>query len=98
MLDDLIQNYYFIKINQKFYKQTTKKEKLETQKRLLEDKKKLLSLANQIIYGYSDLFLKYYNWCKPLCRYYLEQCKKDVMIGPTLEKMNKIKRTIYQDF
>ena len=97
-LDKLIQEYYFIKAEQKFYKNNTKKERLETQKRLLEDKKKLTGIANNIVYGYSELFLKYYNWSKPLCRYYIEQCKKNVEVGPNLIKVKKIERTIYEDF
>lgn len=97
-LDNLIQEYYFIKFKQKLYKMNTKKEKLETEKKLLEDKQKLISIANNIVYGYSDLFLKYYNWSKPLCRYYMNQCKKNVEIGPNLIKVNKIERTIYEDF
>lgn len=97
-LDKLIQEYYFIKMGQKNYKNNTKKEKLETQKKLLEDKKKMISIANNIVYGYSDLFLKYYNWSKPLCRYYIEQCKKNVETGPNLIKVKKIERTIYEDF
>ena len=97
-LDKLICEYYSIKYGQKFYKNNTKREKLETQRKLLEDKKKLIGIANNIIYGYSDLFLKYYNWCKPLCRYYLEQCKKNVEIGPNLIKVKKIERAIYEDF
>ncbi len=97
-LDKLIQEYYFIKMGQKTYRNNTKQEKLETQKRLQIDKKKLSPIANNIIYGYSDLFLKYYNWCKPLCRYYMEQCKKDVEVGPSLVKIKKITRTIYEDF
>ncbi len=98
ILDNLIREYYFIKIGQKSYKSNTKNEKIETQKKLLEDKKKLISVANNIVYGYSDLFLKYYNWSKPLCRYYIEQCKKNVEIGPNLIKVKKIERTIYEDF
>ena len=98
MLDKLIQEYYFIKMGQKYYKNNTKKEKIETQKKLLEDKKKLTHIANNIIYGYSDLFLQYYNWSKPLCRHYIDQCKKNVEVGPNLIKVKKINRTIYQDF
>lgn len=94
-LDKMICEYYIIKYEQKSYKNNTKKEKLETQRKLLEDKKKLIGIANNIVYGYSDLFLKYYNWSKPLCRYYLEQCKKNVEIGPNLIKVKKIERTIY---
>ena len=97
-LDKLIQEYYFIKMGQKNYKNNTKKEKLEAQKKLLEDKKKLINIANNIVYGYSDLFLKYYNWSKPLCRYYMEQCKKNIEVGPNLIKVKKINRTIYEDF
>ena len=97
-LDKLIQEYYFIKMGQKNYKNNTKKEKLETQKKLLEDKKKIIGIANNIVYGYSDLFLKYYNWSKPLCRYYIEQCKKNVEVGPDLIKVKRIERTIYEDF
>ncbi len=97
-LDNLIREYYFIKIAQKSYRNDTKEEKLETQKKLLEDKKKLIGIANNIVYGYSDLFLKYYNWSKPLCRYYMEQCKKNIEIGPDLVKVKKIERTIYEDF
>lgn len=97
-LDKLICEYYSIKYRQKFYKNNTKKEKLETQKKLLEDKKKIIGIANNIVYGYSDLFLKYYNWSKPLCRYYIEQSKKSVEIGPDLIKVKKISRTIYEDF
>ena len=96
-LDKLIQEYYFIKMGQKNYKNNTKKEKLEAQKKLLEDKKKLINIANNIVYGYSDLFLKYYNWSKPLCRYYMEQCKKNIEAGPNLIKVKKINRTIYED-
>lgn len=51
-LDKLIQEYYFIKMGQRNYKNNTKKEKLETQKKLLEDKKKLINIANNIVYGY----------------------------------------------
>ena len=98
MLDKLIQEYYFIKMGQKYYRNNTKKEKIETQKKLLEDKKKLTYLANNIVYGYSDLFLQYYNWSKPLCKHYIDQCKKNVEIGPNLIKVKKINRTIYQDF
>ena len=98
ILDNLIREYYSIKIGQKLYKNNTKKEKLETQRKQLEDKKKLMGIANNIVYGYSDLFLKYYNWSKPLCRYYIEQCKKNVEIGPNLIKVKKIERTIYEDF
>ena len=97
-LDKLIQEYYFIKMGQKLYKSNTKKEKLETQKKLLNDKKKLTAIANNISYGYADLFLKYYNWSKPLCRHYMEQCKKDVKFGPNLVKVKKINKTIYEDF
>ena len=97
-LDKLICEYYYIKCRQKFYKNGTKKERLETQKKLLEDKKKLICIANNIVYGYSELFLKYYNWSKPLCRYYIEQCKKNVEFGPDLIKVKKIERTIYEDF
>ena len=97
-LDKLIQEYYFIKMEQKNYKNNTKKEKLETQKKLLEDKKKLINIANNIVYGYSDLFLKYYNWSNPLCRYYIEQCKKNIEVGPNLIKAKKINRTIYENF
>ena len=97
-LDKMICEYYSIKYGQKSYKNKTKKERLETQRKLLEDKKKLICIANNIVYGYSDLFLKYYNWSKPLCRYYLEQCKKDVETGPNLIKVKKIERTIYEDF
>ena len=97
-LDKLIQEYYFIKMGQKTYKNNTKKERLETQKKLLEDKKKLTGITNNIVYGYSELFLKYYNWSKPLCRYYIEQCKKNVEVGPNLIKVKKIERTIYEDF
>ena len=97
-LDKLIQQYYFIKIGQKFYTNNTKEEKWETKKRLLEDKERLTSIANNIVYGYSDLFLKYYNWSKPLCRYYIEQCKKNVEVGPNLIKVKKIDRTIHEDF
>lgn len=96
-LDKLIQEYYFIKVGQKFYKMDTKKQKIETQKKLLEDKKRLTCIANNIVYGYSDLFLQYYNWSKPLCRHYIEQCKKNVEIGPSLIKVKKIDRTIYED-
>jgi len=96
-LDRLICEYYFIKYEQKFYKNKTKKERLETQKRLVEDKKRLTSIANHIVYGYSDLFLEYYNWCRPLCRHYIDQCKKNVEVGPSLIKVKKIERTIYED-
>ena len=94
-LDKLVCEYYSVKYGQKLYKNNTKKEKIETQKKLLEDKKKLISIA---VYGYSDLFLKYYNWSKPLCRYYMEQSKKNIEIGPDLIKIKKINRTIYEDF
>lgn len=97
-LDKLIWEYYSIKYGQKSYKNNTKKEKLETQRKLLEDKKKLIGIANNIIYGYSDLFLKYYNWSNQLCRYYMEQSKRNVEVGPNLIKVKKIERTIYEDF
>lgn len=97
-LDNLICEYYSVKYGQKFYKNNTEKEKLETQRKLLEDKKKLIGITNNIVYGYSDLFLKYYSWCKPLCRYYIEQCKKNVEVGPNLIKVKKIERTIFDDF
>lgn len=97
-LDKLVCEYYSVKYGQKLYKNNTKKEKLETQRKLLEDKKKLIGIANNIVYGYSDLFLKYYNWSKHLCRYYILQCKKNVEVGPNLIKVKKIERTIYEDF
>ena len=84
-------------MSKKNSKNNPKKEKAWDRK-LLEDKKKLIGIANNIVYGYSDLFLKYYNWSKPLCRYYLEQCKKNVEIGPNLIKVKKINRTRYEDF
>lgn len=97
-LDKLVCEYYSVKYGQKLYKNNTKKEKLETQRKLLEDKKKLIGIANNIVYGYSDLFLKYYNWSNPLCRYYIEQCRKSVEVGPNLIKVKRINRTIYENF
>lgn len=89
-LYNLVDEYLTIKIMQKRYPMNTKKEKLETEKKLREDKKKLLGLANNIIYGYNDIFLYYYYWCKPLFRHCMNEAKKEVLIGPTLSKVKNI--------
>lgn len=85
-LNELVYQYYSIKGKQKDYSSETKKEKIECNKRLREDKKRLTSIANNIIYGYTDLFFNYYYWSKPLMKHYINEVKKDVVVGPTLIK------------
>lgn len=86
----LVYNYYCIKIDQQTYPNGTKKEKMETEKRLREDKKKLTALANQIVYGYTDLIEYYYYWSKALIRHYNDIAHKKVVVGPgIIEKQLK---------
>lgn len=83
---DLVQEYNIIKARQKAYPMKTRKEKQATKKKLRSDKKRLTAIANNIIYGYTDIFIEYYSRNKQLLRHYNNEIKKEVNIGPKLTR------------
>lgn len=77
-LDKLIQEYCILKV------------KNGTNELTDDEKQRLSEVMNNISYGYQDLLLEYYSWCRNLCKYCDNESKKEVPIGPRLVKTDKI--------
>lgn len=88
-LNSLVERYYTIKVESRNCSDEPRDKNILFNNKFRNDKKILNAIANNIVYGYTDLFLGHYYWSEELMRHYVEEASKKVEVGPVLVKKNK---------